>query len=493
MPGFIGTITGVLLVSALPGLFPPLTEAWNQKSFSWWPNRLPSLGDLIEQRYRGAIDEATFYEETAKLGFSKERADNVYFSSHTLLNVGDIIRAWRRELVTEEQLTEYLSTLRFSDDDMKTLKSVSEYFPSPADLIQFGVREVYSPEIVTKFGQMEDLPPKFITEAKKAGLPEEQAKNHWAAHWALPGVSQGFEMLHRRIIEQEELNLLMRALDIMPYWRDKLVEISYNPLTRVDVRRMYSLGVLNEEGVKNAYLDGGYNEENAQLMLEFTKKYESKETVGLSRSVVMKAYKENLISLDQLQIYLEMFDYPEEVVKFWLTMAEYEKEKSQVDDIVDEMVTRYRMGELNIEGLRDELNKMDLPSPFVNTLINNELLKISKKRKLPTRSDLTNWLELSIINEKIFSTRMTQLGYRKDDVETFLTEITAKQDTETVKLMGIDTYKRWTVLDIISKERFIEVAKEKDISEQDIEAYTQEIKALVVKAEAKAAKVKKGA
>ena len=82
----------------------------------------------------------------------------------------------------------------------------------------------------------------------------------------LPSIGQGFEMLHRRVIEDADLDLLLRALDVMPFWREKLKDISYNPLTRVDVRRMHRIGVLEEEGVFNAYLDVGYNEENAQLM-----------------------------------------------------------------------------------------------------------------------------------------------------------------------------------------------------------------------------------
>ena len=85
----------------------------------------------------------------------------------------------------------------------------------------------------------------------KAGLPEEQARNYWAAHWELPSAQMGYAMFQRRIIDHETLVMLLKSLDIMPFWRDKLIEMSYNPLTRVDVRRMYGLGVLSEEEVYN--------------------------------------------------------------------------------------------------------------------------------------------------------------------------------------------------------------------------------------------------
>ncbi|GAH93918.1 unnamed protein product, partial [marine sediment metagenome] len=44
-------------------------------------------------------------------------------------------------------------------------------------------------------------------------------------HWSLPSPSQGFEMLHRGVIDEAELNMLLRALDIMPFWREKLTKV----------------------------------------------------------------------------------------------------------------------------------------------------------------------------------------------------------------------------------------------------------------------------
>ncbi|MBA7557821.1 hypothetical protein ES705_50595 [subsurface metagenome] len=37
-------------------------------------------------------------------------------------------------------------------------------------------------------------------------------------------------MLHRDIVDQDTLKMLLKSLDIMPYWRDRLIQLSYNPL-----------------------------------------------------------------------------------------------------------------------------------------------------------------------------------------------------------------------------------------------------------------------
>lgn len=149
-------------------------------------------------------------------------------------------------------------------------KELAYQIPPVADIITMAVREAFTPEIAARFGQYQDLPPEFVTWAGKKGLSEEWATRYWAAHWSLPSPQQGFEMLHRGVIDRNDLSLLLRALDVMPYWRDKLMQISYNPLTRIDVRRMYNLKVLTRDEVTQAYREIGYNETNAERLTVFT-------------------------------------------------------------------------------------------------------------------------------------------------------------------------------------------------------------------------------
>lgn len=151
-------------------------------------------------------------------------------------------------------------------------KELAYQIPPIADIITMAVREAFTPEIAQRFGQYEGLPSEFVAWAQKKGLSREWAERYWAAHWSLPSPQQGFEMLHRGVINRDELHLLLRALDIMPFWRERLIEISYNPLTRVDIRRMHLLGILTEPEVFQAYKDIGYNDLNAKRLTAFTVK-----------------------------------------------------------------------------------------------------------------------------------------------------------------------------------------------------------------------------
>lgn len=185
----------------------------------------------------------------------------------------DVIAYELRQDPSLNNLSNELRKIGVHENYHHVYKELAYQIPPVADIITMAVREAFTPDIAARFGQYQDLPPEFVDWVGKKGLSREWAERYWAAHWSLPSVQQGFEMLHRGIIGTKDINMLMRALDIMPYWRNKLIEMAYRPLTRVDVRRMYALGVLDVSGINKAYRDIGYNEYNADLMTNFTIKY----------------------------------------------------------------------------------------------------------------------------------------------------------------------------------------------------------------------------
>ena len=212
-------------------------------------------------------------------------------------------------------------------------KELAFQIPPVADIITMAVREAFTPEIAQRFGQYEGLPQPFVEWVAKKGLAKEWAERYWAAHWSLPSPSQGFDMLHRGIITREDLQLLLRALDIMPFWRDKLIQMSYVPLTRIDVRRMYNLGVLSESDVTRAYQDIGYNPQNAQRLTLFTVKLKEQQDKRARETALrtqpqepklwtqaqtLKFLKQGLISRERAVQELELLGYSGERISIYL-------------------------------------------------------------------------------------------------------------------------------------------------------------------------------
>lgn len=334
---------------------------------------IPDERVLTTAYYLGAIDEGYLRDRMHKRGYDDAAIDTYLATYRRLLEPGYIIELVQRMLLSPDDARRALMAQGFSRDDADRLLRLVEYIPPVADVIRFAVREAFTPEIAERFGQYEDFPEEILQYTRLNGMSDDVARMYWAAHWDLPSATQGFEMLHRGIIDEDDLRLLLRALDVMPYWRDKLIQLSYRPLTRVDVRRMYRLGVLDEDGVYKAYRDLGYNEENAKRMTEFTIRYETKETEdelsdirNLTRSVLENAYIRGILTYDELISRLEDLGYVREDAELLAELAEARRlsslKPSTADvlskELHDLILRAYQRGAISREEAVDNLRNL---------------------------------------------------------------------------------------------------------------------------------------
>ena len=212
-------------------------------------------------------------------------------------------------------------------------KELAYQIPPVADLITMAVREAFTPDIAARFGQYEGLPAQYVEWVQKKGLSKDWAERYWAAHWSLPSPQQGFEMLHRGIINRDDLFMLLRALDIMPFWRDKMVSMAYTLFTRVDIRRMYNIGVLNADGVHQAYMELGYDNNKAGIMTQFTirlrqqalereklaeQKAQQEKPAKWTATQTLSFLKKKLITTERAEQELELLGYSRERISVYL-------------------------------------------------------------------------------------------------------------------------------------------------------------------------------
>ncbi len=477
----LGAITGIMAFSGLANtiltLFPPLSTYYTQWSYSMWPNMIPGIGDLIEMFHRGQITENEYQVAAERQGFGSTWSMRLYEAGNRFLNAADYVAIWRREKIDEDTLDNRLKALHFTGESIREIKDATEFFPQPQDLVRFAVREVYTPDTVAKFGQMEDLPQQFIDESKKVGIPPEQASNFWAAHWDLPSPAQGFEMFQRDVIDEPTLFMLLKALDIMPFWRNQLTKIAYNTLTRVDVRRMHATGVLTDSKTYDSYRHMGYSPDNADLMLQFTKRFNSSGNKELTRGMLMNAFKIDMMSSPELLNSLMSMGYPIENAAYQIAMAEYDRDLEDVEDTKKEYEAQVNTGQLTIEDYRIKLDGMALPSKYVDRAVGKAELKTAEKIKLPSRADIEKWLQVQVIDEVQYTASMRALNYRQEDIERYLTEIALQQDTATRKFLTVGTYVRWFAAGILTEASFRATLTDMEITPIDIERYITEVEA----------------
>lgn len=470
----LGALSGALgFVGQSSGLIPPLRRLLEYSYNEAFPNEILEAQNAALLRVREQISDRDFEYYATSAGYDKYERGRLLELFRQYLSPQDYIALVRRGKLDPEIATARIRQLGYDPEDVENLVEITKYFPNPGDLVRFAVREVYSPDIVQQYGLDQDLPPQFISEAYKAGLDEEQAKNFWAAHWELPSLTMGYEMFHRGIIEEQDLFTLMRTLDIMPYWRDKLRDLSYNPLTRVDVRRMYGLGVLDRDAVLQSYLNIGYSPENAELMTQFTERYENQDLDGISRASLISSFKKGVISYEELQTYLEEMYTSEDVVNFWLANAEYEKTVEILDKYKNDLISAYRRGVATESDIQNELNSAGVSSHYLNEVMEELARNKASKRKIPSKADLEKWAQQSVISEKEYSDYMKEMGYDEKTISYYLTFFNMTGGAGRIKYLEPTVYANWAFQGIISQNLARERLEDMGIQQEEIDALLQ--------------------
>ncbi len=302
-------------------------------------------------------------------------------------------------------------------------KELAYPIPPVADIITMAVREAFSPGIAAKFGQYDDYPKAFQEWALKKGLTADWAKRYWAAHWSLPSPQQGFEMLHRGVIDQSELHLLLRALDVMPFWRDKLTQIAYRRLTRVDIRRMYGVGVLDEAGVYAAYLEQGYNDRDAKRMTDFTVRQILASQSKFTASDIVSAYSKYMINQGEASSLMGAVGVRSENISFILSSADYKRSWELTNSRISAIRNMYKKRVYSPDDARGKLSGLNLPSERIDALMEQWYIEDEPPpvRHWTTAQTLAFIKDGSITAER-GRRELVNLGYDTEHIEVYMKE-----------------------------------------------------------------------
>jgi hypothetical protein len=312
---------------------------------------IPRVGEAVhlEAVRRGVEEWAAADDEFAKRGMPERDRQLLQATMHALLGVSDILQAWWRGKIGQEEAKRRIVQLGYTDSDAQMILDTSAVIPGVSDLVTMAVREAWRDEVAQRWGYDEDYPKEFGEWAARQGLSEEWARRYWRAHWELPSPTLGYEMVHRGIITEAELLELLKIQDYPKTWRERMLQACYVPLTRVDVRRMYGLGVLSREDVKKAYRDLGYDDLNAERLTEFTVRYEDRDGESkqekyreISADFVKRAYKKRFITRGEAETRLMNLRYTHEDVEFMLSIIDAERELERSPDYDAEYVRDMR-------------------------------------------------------------------------------------------------------------------------------------------------------
>lgn len=395
-----------------------------------FPVALPDAGAIQEMQRTGAMTDQEARDIYIRNGFAPTYADRLAPLKERFPEIGIIQVWWLRRFIDTEQAKTAFAKLGFEGANAQRLLDMAYFIPPVSDLITMSVREVFSPDIRARFQQDEGYPAQFTGFAEQQGLSEEWARNYWAAHWSLPSITMGFEMLHRRVIDESDLDLLLKAQDVMPFWREALKKISYNPLTRVDIRRMHKLGVLTNDEVRNAYKDIGYDELNAERLLQFTielNKPSGSETPealeDLTRSAVIDLFKRGTFTKPQAFDLLRAIGLGEDAANIYLDLAELQEEARERDVQTSTIIDQAKLGIISFSQAQDQLAALGLEPVEVQRALTDLQRARDTTTKIPSRQELDTMKKAGTIDDVVYLTTMVQNGYSLIWAERFLATV----------------------------------------------------------------------
>ena len=423
-----------------------------EEAFGWHGFTLPNqqyLRELAHTHYGppdilAAYRRQLFSQQQAtghlgKVGFKPGDVPLLLQLTRELLTPGDIVTAWLREDYTQEAMDKALAEHGYTFKDRAQIRKLAFFIPPIPDLVRFAVREAFSPEQVRALDLDQEFPPDFATWAKKQGVSNDWAHKYWQAHWELPSATQAFEMFHRtthtrldpsspvlgtvngkpyyRVISEATLNNLLKAQDYAPTWRPKMKEISYNPLTRVDIRRMYELGFLDKAGVAKAYHDDGYSPENVERITNFVEADVYDNYAGKVKVQLLTLFRRGIVSEAQLRAYLARAKVPPHFIDA-LVKAEIElREAEQLDKRVKAVEQQYKRGQITHATMIVLLGALQLSGETIEHLVTlwaNE--KLAARNRISIK-DLKKAHNQHIVSDDKLRDELRERNWQADDIE----------------------------------------------------------------------------
>ena len=413
---------GALLPQAFEALQNPKVQHLVQEGNWAEPWQLLGMSDIFKAYHRDAITGAEAYGEVRRHGFDPKRYQVLHDVYKQRPDLVILLELLRRGKTSPAEARQTLKGEGIDPDWIDRMLELETRLPTQQEVLQWLVRDVFSSEVRTTLRLDDDFPESIVPYFRQLGLTEDHARNSWAAHWKLPSVTLSFEMFHRDLITEQQLEQILVAADILPSLRESVKAAAYRPLTRVDARRMHDMGVLSEDELLKAYKDIGYNDLNAQRLVDWTKIYnqdvedsqDALETKELSRSQILRMYAKGLLSRPDSLSALQRIGYSSTVAEILALSADMDRldeyqaiRSSTIRQQYKSSQLSYQeavslLAETGLEGNALELEVARLGAPQQDTLAE------------PTLGQLNRMVRQGLLPANRYLDLLDRQGYSKD-------------------------------------------------------------------------------
>jgi len=347
------------------------------------------------------------------------------FYSIEKLGLFDYISLYRRKELTLTQLFEFTHFLGYDLKQVDYAKLISEYYPSTSDLVSFAVREAFEPDKNLFIHGKNAIPEPFSDYGHKIGLKDEWIKRFWHSHWRLLGSEQILDAFHRGFISRDNLIEYLRRLDYTEVDRELILSMSYNLLTRVDVRRVFEQGLMSSKELYDYYGTLGFSENDKILMTSLAKQLRFIDTKDL-RNLYINEFENGLTSETEVKDNLRATGLDNDEINLFLEYSDKTNELKFIIELKNQITQRFYEGLIDFDELVEQLRGLGVSNRELKRIEKNAVLFDFRKTKLPTIAELKRYLKKDIINLTKFVYYALRIGYTSEHIFFILSDLDYK-------------------------------------------------------------------
>jgi len=397
---------------------------------------------LAYGKHTNKITDNIFKTDLLSQGFAEDKHSIIYDYYKPKLSPTALLEAEKRVEKLDIDINAELKAHGFNDKEISVLRELSYAYPSPTDFIRFAVRDVFTKDAKTQEALSAEFPEDIVPYAEKAGMRKDVLMWYWKAHWELPSPTQVYEMLHRlnpdvlkvrgeayREMGLKEENLktdldtvkfYLKQADYDKRWRERLLAISYNPLTRVDLRRIYELGLIDDNELLARLMEVGYTKKDAELMLEFYKTFRQEEARTFAKTEIKYLLYYGIINESEAKVMLERLGYTEEDAKTMIELWKVKLAEKDMRETQKFVRDAYALGEITRAEAERMLREAGLSEEVIGVVLDKEDRRRLKSQKLPSPSTVVKWLRNNIITKDKAREILRSINVKEEYIEYYI-------------------------------------------------------------------------
>lgn len=412
-----------------------MTKAANVLAYSSnlkLPIRLPSAAEAGSAWLAGTIDFCTYKTWVQSNDQVFSPYDKVVESGKLKMSPLQLATLDKRHKLKRGDLKTRLRELgSLEETDADETLALFEQLPGPSDIVRFMVRDVENKRVVDRFNLDDQFTENYTGQLKEwgeqQGVPDILAQYYWRAHWSIPSPTQLYEMLHRLRhsgefgTEQEvydDVKTALRQADILPFWIDRLISVSFRPLTRIDSRRAYNEGIITDDEYLRFMYSNGYSDSDAITLLRFAKTERSKH---VRNQPAVKEYARGYIGLDQLKQELARLGFEGPALEDALDESKHQRDYKRQEEVLKGLDAQLKACRIDENEYRRLADQNGVPEDVVDYRFSLSNLFKRCINRHETIASLCRLLDEQLITPQDYLDQAKDLGYPEDRAVQHLT------------------------------------------------------------------------